>query len=128
MGMGGRRRCADRSCDWLVPAWQDYGAGGRMNAGSGRWPWASSRPRLRKSQGRTQMKRIWLLTTLLMLSLSATGCASREKVGIEFCRNTKPFVFTNKAEIKATPISVKRQALEHNRNYRDLCGGSVTNF
>ena len=68
------------------------------------------------------MKPIWLPMTLLMLSLSATRCANREKVGIEFCPNTKPFVFTDKAEIKATPVPVKRQALEHNRNYRDLCG------
>lgn len=71
------------------------------------------------------MKRIWLLMTLLMLSWSATGCAVCERVGVEFCPNTKPIVFTDRAEIEATPMPVKRQVLVHNRNHRDLCNGYI---
>jgi len=59
--------------------------------------------------------------TLLLLSLSGSGCAAPERVGIEYCDHARPIYFDSGAQVQATPAPIRRQVLKGNKVWRALC-------
>jgi len=65
---------------------------------------------------------VWAMM-LLLLSLSGTGCAVPERVGIEYCEHARPIYFDSGEQVRATPAPIRRQVLEGNKVWRSLCDG-----
>lgn len=55
---------------------------------------------------------------LMSISVLASGCAT---VSSSFCDNARYFWFANEAELSQTPMSIKRQILDHNDKITELC-------
>lgn len=66
------------------------------------------------------IRTVWAMT-MLLLSLSGTGCAAPERVGIEYCDHARPIYFKSGCQISATPNDVRRQVLELNKTWSRLC-------
>lgn len=59
------------------------------------------------------------LMTLLLTSLSVTGCASS---GGSFCDTARPIYYESDEQVDQTPAGINRQVREHNRKFRKVCG------
>jgi len=42
-------------------------------------------------------------------------------VGVEYCDHARPIYFDTAAEVDRTPADVRRQVLEANETWRELC-------
>jgi len=58
---------------------------------------------------------------MLLLSLSGTGCATPERVCVDYCEHARPIYFDSQAQVGATPAPIRRQVLEGNKVWRRLC-------
>lgn len=63
----------------------------------------------------------WVMT-MLLLNLSAIGCAAPERVGVEYCAHARPIYFDSALQVDGTPAPVRRQILENNSVWAKLCG------
>lgn len=66
-------------------------------------------------------KRLGWMMALLLMSLSVTGCAAPERVGVEYCDHATPFYFASREQIEATPPETRRKILDDNKIWRALC-------
>ncbi len=63
---------------------------------------------------------VWAMT-LLLLSLSGTGSATSERVGVDYGEHARLIYHDSKAQIGAAPAPVRRQVLGGNKVWRRLC-------
>ena len=66
---------------------------------------------------------VWTMT-LLLTGSSLAGCAAPARVGVEYCDHARPIYFDSAAEVERTPADVRRQVLERNETWRELCRGN----
>lgn len=58
---------------------------------------------------------------LFLIGSSLTGCAAPARVGVEYCDHARPIYFDSAAQVDETPAPVRRQVLDGNERWRQLC-------
>lgn len=58
---------------------------------------------------------------LFLIGSSLAGCAAPGRVGVEYCDHARPIYFDSAAQVDSTPAPVRRQVLEGNEIWHNLC-------
>ena len=61
---------------------------------------------------------------LFLIASSLAGCAAPARVGVEYCDHARPIYFDSAAQVDQTPAGIRRQVLERNETWRQLCRGN----
>lgn len=58
---------------------------------------------------------------LFLIASSLAGCAAPARVGVEYCDHARPIYFDSADQVDRTPAPVRRQVLEGNEIWLELC-------